>query len=138
MPGREIVITSLDQERLTAILNSPVIQNGPDKDRLSDLRAEIERAAVVEPGDVPSDVVTMNSKFVVRDLAAETVHEYTLVYPHEADITQNKISILAPIGMALLGYRKGDVVEWKVPSGTRTLKLEAILYQPESAGDLNS
>jgi regulator of nucleoside diphosphate kinase len=138
MPGREIVITSLDQERLTAILNSPVIQNGPDKDRLSDLRAEIERAAVVEPGDVPPDVVTMNSRLVVRDLAADSVHEYTLVYPHEADITQNKISILAPIGMALLGYRKGDVVEWKVPSGTRTLKVEAILYQPESAGDFNS
>ncbi len=138
MPEREIVITSLDQERLTAILNSPVIQNGPDKERLAELRAELERASVVAPGDIPPDVVTMNSRFMVRDLAAEAVHEYTLVYPHEADITKGKISILAPIGMALLGYRKGDVVAWKVPSGTRTLKVESILYQPESAGDFDS
>ena len=138
MPGREIVITSLDLERLTAILNSPVAQEGLDREHLTELRAELEKAVVVEPGDVPADVITMNSKVRVRDMASGELHEYTLVYPHLADITKNMISILAPVGTALLGYREGDVVEWRVPSGTRVLKVESVLYQPESAGNLQS
>ena len=138
MPGREIVITSLDQERLTAILNSPTAQEGLDREHLTELRAELEKAVIVEPGDVPPDVITMNSKVRVRDMASGEIHEYTIVYPHLADITKNMISILAPVGTALLGYRAGDVVEWRMPSGTRTLKVESVLYQPESAGDLQS
>lgn len=134
MPGREIIITSLDRERLMAILNSPAEQRGPDREHLSELRTELERATVVEPGEVPADVITMNSRFQVRDLASGELHEYALVYPHQADITSGLISILAPIGTALLGYRSGDTVEWKVPSGTRVLKVESILYQPESSG----
>ena len=138
MTGREIIISSLDQSRLTAILNSPAEQSGPDRERLSELRAELERAVVVEPGEIPADVITMNSKVRVRDMASGEVFEYSLVYPHQADITKNLISILAPIGTALLGYRAGDVIEWRVPSGTRVLKVESVLYQPESAGDLQS
>jgi len=138
MTGREIIISSLDQSRLTAILNSPAEQRGPDRERLSELRAELERAVVVEPGEIPADVITMNSKVRVRDMASGEVFEYSLVYPHQADITKNLISILAPIGTALLGYRAGDVIEWRVPSGTRVLKVESVLYQPESAGDLQS
>lgn len=138
MPGRDIIITSLDQERLTAILNSPSIQDGLDRERLSELRAELEKAVIVEPGDVPADVITMNSRVRVRDMASGEAHEYTIVYPHLADITKNMISILAPVGTALLGYRAGDVVEWNVPSGKRTLKVESVLYQPESAGDFQS
>ncbi|HOW86250.1 MAG TPA: nucleoside diphosphate kinase regulator [Candidatus Aminicenantes bacterium] len=134
MPGREIIITSLDHGLLTAILNSPIAQQGPDRDHLSELRAELDRATIVEPGEVPADVITMNSRFRVRDAASGEVHEYTLVYPNLADITKGLISILAPIGTALLGYRAGDTVEWKVPSGTRVLKVESVLYQPESAG----
>jgi len=135
MPGREIIITSPDRERLMAILNSPAEQRGPDRERLSELRAELERATVVEPGEVPADVITMNSRFQVRDMTSGEVHEYALVYPHQADITQGLISILAPIGTALLGYRAGDTIEWKVPSGTRVLKVESVLFQPESAGE---
>lgn len=137
MPEREIVITSLDQGRLAALLSSAAIQQGPDRERLAELRAEIERAVIVEPGDVPADVVTMRSLVRILDLSSGERHEYSLVYPHEADITAGRISVLAPIGTALLGYRAGDTVEWRVPSGTRTLKIEAVLYQPESAGDLS-
>jgi regulator of nucleoside diphosphate kinase len=134
MPEREIVITRPDLGLLTSILNSPAAQHGLDGERLAALRAELDRATIVEPGEVPADVITMNSRFRVRDMAADEVHEYSLVYPHEADITKGLISILAPIGTALLGYRTGDTIEWKVPSGTRVLKVEAILYQPESSG----
>lgn len=137
MPGREIIITSLDQGRLAALLNSATIQQGPDRDRLAELRSEIERAVIVEPGDVPANVATMRSRLRVLDLGTGERHEYELVYPNEADITKGLISILAPIGTALLGFRAGDTVEWPVPSGTRKLKIEAVLYQPESAGDLH-
>ena len=60
---------------------------------------------------------------------------YALVFPQDADLAQGKISVLAPIGTAMLGYRVGDVFSWQVPSGERRIKVEAILYQPEAAGD---
>jgi regulator of nucleoside diphosphate kinase len=137
MPGRDIVITSADHTRLLTILNSPSYQAGLDKEHLLELRAELEKAVIVEPGQVPADVITMNSKVKVRDMSSGNVNEYTLVYPHMADITKNLISILAPIGTALLGYRTGDVIEWTVPAGKRVLKVESVLYQPEAAGDFN-
>jgi regulator of nucleoside diphosphate kinase len=137
MPKREIIITSVDHTRLMAILNLPSIQEGKDKRRLAELRAELERAVIVEPGQVPPDVITMNSRVRIRDMKSGKVNEYTLVYPHGADVTQNMISILAPVGTALLGYRTGDIIKWKVPGGTRILKVESVVYQPESAGDVN-
>lgn len=137
MPERDILITSLDRTRLMNILNSPAVQVGLDRERLAELRAELERAVIVEPGEIPADVITMNSKIKVRDLATNEAKEYTLVYPHKADVTRNLISILAPIGTALLGYRAGDIIEWKVPAGMRTLKVESVLYQPESSGDFH-
>jgi regulator of nucleoside diphosphate kinase len=137
MPPRNIIITSLDHGRLMAILSSPPIHEEPDKERVAELRGELERAVIVEPGEVPPDVITMNSKVRVRDMNSGDVKEYTLVYPHLADITKNLISVLAPVGTALLGYRTGDVIEWQVPAGTRVLKVESVLYQPEAAGDVN-
>jgi len=133
----KIYITSADQERLKTILMSPSIQAGPNKEHLAGLQSELARAVIVDAKDIPPDIVTMNSRFRVRDMETAEVLEYTLVYPHEADITQNKLSVLAPIGMGLLGYRAGDVFEWTVPSGKRVLKVEEVLYQPEASGDFN-
>jgi regulator of nucleoside diphosphate kinase len=132
-----IFITSLDKERLQNILMSPAAQSGPNREHLAELQKELGRAVIVEPKDIPPDIVTMNSRFRMRDMQSGEVVEYTLVYPHEADITQNKLSVLAPIGMGLLGYRAGDVFEWTVPGGKRVLKVEEILYQPEASGDYN-
>jgi len=84
---------------------------------------------------MPPDVITMNSKVRVRDMQTREESEYTLVFPHAADIKQGKISVLAPIGTALLGYKTGDVIRWEVPAGTRVLKVLSVLYQPEAAGD---
>ena len=95
----------------------------------------MERAEVVAPRDVPTDAVTMNSTVRLRDLGSGKELTYTLVFPNEADVDQGKISILAPIGTAMIGYREGDVIEWEVPSGLRRLKVEEVLYQPEAAGD---
>jgi len=135
--SHQIYITSFDMERLKNILASPAMQSGPNKEHLVALQQELNRANLVDPKDIPADVVTMNSKFRMRDMESGEVVEYTLVFPHEADIKQNKLSVLAPIGMGLLGYKAGDVFEWTVPSGKRVLKVEEVLYQPEASGNYN-
>lgn len=131
-----IYITSVDRDKLTNILMSPTIQAGPNKEHLAELHKELERAVIVEPREIPADVVTMNTRFRMRDMKTDEVSEYTLVFPHEADIDQKKLSVLAPLGMGLLGYRAGDVFEWTVPGGKRVIKVEEVLYQPEASGDL--
>ena len=135
---RMIVITEADYDRLRHVLDSPAYRT-THAIPLMALRAELERGQVVAPGRVPKNVVTMRSRFRVRDLdddaaASET---YTLVYPDEADINAGKLSVLAPLGTALLGVRVGGVVEFDAPAGTRRLKVERVLYQPEAAGDLH-
>ena len=81
--------------------------------------------------------MTMNSRVRLKDLNSGDERIYTLVFPTEADVTQNKISILAPVGTAMLGYRVGDKIDWPVPSGMKTFRIEEILYQPEAAGDFH-
>lgn len=134
MEKREIHITSFDHAQLTALLKSPSLREGRDKEHLVELQNELEKAIIVEPKKMPPDVVTMNSKVRVRDMQTGKESEYTLVFPHAADITKNMISVLAPVGTALLGYKAGDVIKWPVPAGTRVLKVLSVLYQPEVAG----
>ncbi len=98
------------------------------------LAEELLKAEIVDPQKIPRDVVTMNSLVKFRDLSSQEIYMYSIVYPTDADFDNGKISVLAPIGMALLGYRVGDVVEWPVPAGMRRLKVEEVLYQPEAAG----
>ncbi|HOD65029.1 MAG TPA: GreA/GreB family elongation factor, partial [Smithellaceae bacterium] len=81
------------------------------------------------------DVITMNSKVIITDTESGEKTTYTLVFPSAANISENKLSIMAPLGMALLGYRTGDIIEWPVPSGVRKLKVDKIIYQPEASGD---
>jgi regulator of nucleoside diphosphate kinase len=102
---------------------------------LTRLEQELEWAQVVSPQDIPDDVVTMNSQARIRDLDSNEEMVFTLVFPIDADYERGRISVFAPIGTALLGYRAGDIIEWKVPGGVRRLKVEEVLYQPESAGD---
>jgi regulator of nucleoside diphosphate kinase len=106
-----------------------------DRKDLAPLIDDLTWAEVVPPRDVPPDVVTMNSKVVLRDLATAEEMTYVLVFPGDVDVEAGAISVLAPVGTAILGYAKGDTVEWTVPSGTRRLRIEDILYQPEAAGD---
>lgn len=137
MEKREIFLSNVDHARLTALLKSPTLRQGPDKGLLSELAGEVERAVIVEPEQMPPDVVTMNSKVRVRDQETGEESEYTLVFPHAADISKGRISILAPIGTAILGYRAGDVIHWQVPGGTRVIQVISVLYQPEAAGDFH-
>lgn len=132
MPERAIYLTSQDRDRLKVLS-----QMTEDRDRgdLAGLMYELSRAAIVPAAEIPGDVITMNSRVRLLDLQDGSVLEYTLVYPAEANFAEGKISVVAPIGAAMLGYKVGDEIEWEVPAGRRHLKVEAVLYQPEAAGD---
>ncbi|HUW25901.1 MAG TPA: nucleoside diphosphate kinase regulator [Gallionella sp.] len=130
----EIIMTSYDLDRLEALLDALPDAAFPGK---TELRAELDRAEVVEPQDVPPDVVTMNS--VVR-FAMESGEEFslTLVYPRDMDGSADRISVLAPVGSALLGLTAGEHIEWPRPGGgTLKLRLVEVIYQPERAGELH-
>ena len=120
-PRPALVISRTDCDRLEALLEKRL----PPGVQVDALRDELARAEVVEPGDMPADVITMNStaRFVDEHNGAE--HEITLAWPHEMDGSRDKVSILAPVGSALLGLRVGDRIEWPVPGG-RTLTLRVL------------
>jgi len=108
-------------------------RNDAEWARIEELEAELNRAVIVDSDKIPPDIVTMNSKVYLRDMDTGEDEFYQLVYPEDADVEQSKISILAPIGTAILGYKVGDIIEWNVPAGLRKLKIKKIVYQPEAA-----
>lgn len=131
MSKRKIIMTVSDYNRLRSLLISDFVQAIGPKSYLKDLRAELDRAVIVPSKKIPADVITMNSTVRLRDLETDERETYTLVYPEHADIAADKLSILAPIGTAILGYRVGDVVRWRVPSGSCQIEIGDLLYQPE-------
>ena len=131
MKKRTLIICRADRERLEALIDAARMGCRVREDYLAALEGELSRARVVPAGKVPPDVVTMNSVVRLRDLDSDEAEEYELVYPAEADMEHNRISVLAPIGTAILGYRVGDVIAWPVPAGLRRLRVEEVLSQPE-------
>lgn len=131
---RQIWITTFDLERLESLIDGVRAAGPQKKDYLTLLEKELERAKVVDPRDIPGDVITMNSVVRIRDLESGEETTYTLVFPADARIEENRISVLSAIGTALIGYRVGDTIEWKVPSGLKRLNVEGIIYQPEASG----
>jgi len=134
---KRIYITENDMDRLEELLTVAVKLSVRDFHHLEDLAKELMKAEIVKATDVPSSVVTMNSKVLLNDLERNELKAYVLVFPKEANIEQNKLSVLSPIGTAMLGCRVGHVLKIKTPSGERRLKVEKILYQPEKAGDFH-
>jgi len=128
-----ITLTKLDRERLNKILADFSWQTTREDGSLRDLRGEIQRAVVVNEKEVPPAIVTMNTRTLLNVNGRNM--EVSLVYPHEADWAQNKLSVLSPIGTAILGYREGDEIKWEVPSGISVIRIKKVLYQPEAAGD---
>lgn len=137
MTDRKIHITAFDNQRLRDLLLEARFSGYQGKEYLEDLEKELNRAQVVDPKTVPPDLVTMNSRVRLEDLETGEEMVYTLVFPENANLSENKISILAPIGTAMLGYRVGDTIEWKVPGGISRIKVKELLYQPEAAGDFH-
>jgi regulator of nucleoside diphosphate kinase len=130
------VITDIDFDRLRAVAQSPRYL-ATHASAVAQLRQELDRGEVVPALKVPGQTVTMRSRVRVRDIKRRETATYTLVYPDEADMDEGKVSVLAPLGIALLGARAGATVSVHAPAGVRRLKIERIFYQPESAGDLH-
>lgn len=125
-----LLITDQDYERLALL-----VQHSETKSSAA-LEEELARATIVPQKEIPKDVVTMNSKIKFIDMESKKESEITLVYPKDADVTKSQVSILAPVGIALIGLRKGQTIDWPMPNGqSRKLQVTGILYQPESAGD---
>lgn len=129
-----LYISKTDAVRLERLIASARARGDRDLSYLGPLKARLDHAKSVLPREVPSYVVTMNTRVQLLDVATGVPLVFTLVFPEEADPSKDKISVLAPLGAALLGACQGDVIRWKTPGGVRETKIEAILYQPEAAG----
>ena len=128
-----ITISSLDAVRLEKMLDSLGNNQFPDKESLQD---ELDRANIVEPQQIPPDVVTMNSTVTFKVESSDREFSLTLVYPNDASDNTSKISILAPVGSALLGLREGDEMSWPKPGGgLLVVRILKVVYQPERSGD---
>lgn len=128
----KIHITKHDLQRLSSLLEKKLRLDEYDLA----LKAELQSALVVEPEDIPEDVITMNSQVQLKDDNGQS-EIFTLVFPEDSDFSENKVSILSPIGCSLIGYRIGSTVKFPTPKGDQHLTVEKILYQPERAGDFN-
>ncbi len=135
MSTKSIQITEFDLQRLNKLLREAQHTDYRGSEYLAELRAELDRAQIVPSQAVSHEVVTMNSKVVLLDPLTRKEETFTLVFPEDADIGQGKISILAPIGTAMLGGELGDSFKSKAPAGKRRMKVKRIIYQPEAAGD---
>jgi len=132
MKTQRIYITAEDMERLRAFLRMATSQYDKDRAHLMVLSGELDRAEVVPPDQVPSNVVTMNSHALLRDVASDEKMDCIVVFPEDANSMAGKISVVAPIGAAILGRKVGDEICVKVPTGLRRLRIERLLYQPEA------
>jgi len=131
----QLTVSSLDLRRLEQILDSLSVEARATH---ASLIEELERAQIVEPGEVPPTAVTMNSTVRFRTEPDGKEFERTLVYPGNADGSVEKVSVLAPIGSAMLGLAVGDSIDWPAPrGGTMTVRIMEILYQPEASGQLH-
>jgi len=136
LTGRRIQVTDDDMTRLRDLTRASRRVARRDLGHLAELDQELDRAEVVGADEIASDVVTMHSVVRVRDLDSGVSATYTLVFPVDADIERRRISVLAPIGTALIGYRAGDEIEWRTPGGTRSLRIERVMQaaRPAQAG----
>jgi regulator of nucleoside diphosphate kinase len=133
---RRIIVTELDASRLHRVLEQ--YARGRNAAACEALEDELDVAEVVEPAQVPPDVVTMNSRVRFVDERSGEEHEVTLVYPFAANVDEGRVSILAPIGAALLGLSVGQSIAWVMPDGSTTRqRVVGLPYQPEAAGDFD-
>jgi len=135
MTSKTIYITDNDMRRLRELIMVARQFKKEEEKYLQDLEAELNRGKIIKSQDIPQDIITMNSEVHLRNLNTKEEITYQLVFPDQADASQGRVSILAPIGTALLGYSVGDIIEWKVPAGVAKLQVEKIIYQPEANGE---
>ncbi len=130
-----LIMSRLDYQRIQDCINKARSSSKTGMVDVQKLAGELKSATIVEPKDMPADVVTMNSEVKISFLNNNNSVKFKIVYPEEANMRENRISIFSPIATALLGYRTGMEVEWMVPAGLTKIRIDEIIYQPEAAGD---
>lgn len=130
-----ITVTQVDYLRLTNLIQNLRNNNQIDPEYLKFLNLELQKAAKIDSKAIAPDFITMNSVMTVKFLNIGTLKELRLVYPQQADFSKGLISVLSPLGCALLGYRTGDIVTFKAPIGEQKVKIENVIYQPEANGE---
>lgn len=131
----KITLSRLDHTRILKSIDNARLSGTINAGEAEKLLTELGHATIVEPRDIPADVVTMNSEVKISFANTNKSVIFKIVYPDQANIRENRISIFSPIATALIGYRVSDEIEWVVPAGLTRIRIEEILYQPEAAGD---
>ncbi|XQW84794.1 nucleoside diphosphate kinase regulator [Thalassotalea piscium] len=132
-PRPKIIISSRDAERLDSMLENLGNNQFPGKD---ELLFELDRADIVAPEEVPPNIVTMNSTVKFKEVNSGKEFALTLVYPQEKSTNEGVVSILAPVGSALLGLTEGDKIQWPKPGGGQLMvEILEVIYQPEREGE---
>ncbi|MBN2484971.1 MAG: nucleoside diphosphate kinase regulator [Bacteroidales bacterium] len=134
----EIIITELDFTRLNSLINSTRGKNSPEIKNIEVLNTEIKRAKKVDSKNISPEYITMNSVVKLTDMDTGKNIQLKLVYPKEADFRQGHISVFSPLGSALLGFKAGDTIAYEVPKGTKQIRIDEILYQPEASGNFDA
>ena len=135
MNKNTIYLTDKDYNRLLQVVQTQRQKNGLFV--VAALSQELKRAKVVPPTEIPADVITMNSRVRLKEMKSAAELDIDIVYPKDADVGKRKVSVLAPVGTAVLGCKVGDEVKWPVAQGMVTYKVQELIYQPEAAGDFN-
>lgn len=128
---KPIIVTTTDYVALMGMISAGKFPPREHREAMA-LENELSRAEIVSPADVPADVITLKTRAELLDLDTSETMDFAVVVPAEADIGEGKISVLAPIGTGMLGYRVGDEFEWPAPSGVRRIRVTRIHGQPES------
>ncbi|MEO6315542.1 MAG: nucleoside diphosphate kinase regulator [Chitinophagaceae bacterium] len=121
--SNQLLLTKDDYKVLTSYLHARWGKTVVDRKNAEDLQAELEKAKIVDKEKFPTDVVRLNSKVTIKAEDKNETIELTLVTPDKANIKEKKISVLAPIGTALLGFREGNKIKWQVPAGKKTFTI---------------
>jgi regulator of nucleoside diphosphate kinase len=125
--NKELVLLRDDYKLLISYLNGVKAKTAFDRQNAEDLHAELKKAKLVNKDDFPVDTVRINSTVRIKSEGREKIMEFMLVTPDKADIKENKISIMAPIGTALIGFRKGQQVKWQMPAGIKTFTIMEVI-----------
>ncbi len=136
--NKGMVITESDYLRIKNLLRCVRCHSKQDSANLHRLQESLSAAVIVPSKEIPGNVVTMNSTVTVCDSDTLETMKYTLVYPEKSDYRKGCISILAPLGAALIGSRVGEVINWEVPKGLKRMEIREISYQPEANGNMNA
>jgi regulator of nucleoside diphosphate kinase len=134
---KKVTLTKNDYTRIYKAITDAKNSKTINSNEAEKLLSEISKAEIVPSEKIDKDVVTMNSEVKLFFENTQKEQSFKIVYPQDANLKENKISIFSPIATALIGYRIGDEIEWIVPGGMTKIKIVDLIYQPEAAGDFD-